>query len=96
MNGRFGMLAVAAELANPPGPDGAPINPNWYFTTKWHFRWTNYDSSYYTQLSKDGGTTVYTTLGPGVTEYGSEYSQDASWVVRHSQGGLYSDWAGVF
>jgi hypothetical protein len=95
-NGRAGLLCAGADLQNPAGPDGAPINPNWSFDTKWHFNWTNYDDAYYTDLSKDQGSTVYIQLGPGVTQYGSEYSQDFNWVVRHVQGGISTEWVGVF
>jgi hypothetical protein len=88
------MFAVAADLANPLGPDGPPSNVTEYQegSGKYGYEWVNYDSSYFTQYSYDGGSTVEGALGPGVTSK-LTISRQLLFAVRHASGGLYSAWA---
>ena len=97
-SGNRGMLTVAANLANVPGPDGAPSNVT-EFTyqggLRYGYSWTNYDSSYYTDYSYDSGSTVEGTLGPGTSErYTAQTSPVLGFAVRHRSGGLTSSWTG--
>jgi hypothetical protein len=97
-NGQFGMLAVAADLANVPGPDGEPYNIHFQFDTKWHLHWTNYDPAYGTDFDEDGDGLSWVEYGPGVSSAGSWYSGDSSRFdarIRHRYGGLTTDWVGL-
>lgn len=94
-SGNRGMFAVAANLANVPGPDGPPSNVEQYTYqggTKYGYQWVNYDSSYMTQYSYDYGSTVEGTLAAGRTQKDTVVQQ-LQFAVRHVSGGLYSTWA---
>ena len=98
-SGNRGMLTVAANLADVPGPNGPPSNVE-EFTyqggARYGYQWTNYDSSYYTDYSYDDGSTVEGQVGPGGTsiETGST-TPKTDFAVRHASGGLYSSWVGI-
>jgi hypothetical protein len=86
--------AAAADLANPLGPDGPPYDLGWeLYGGKYAYFWTNYDNSYETEYSFDGGSTTEGTFGPGVAYWESGSSIFKSqFALRHKSGGLFSSW----
>ena len=92
------LAAQAADLANPLGPDGKPTNLgyDYYSGSKISYYWTNYDSSYSTEIDDDGDDVKERTVGPGVARWDSGSAiLKSSLQVRHKSGGLFSAGPGL-
>lgn len=93
--GRFMQLMSAVDTPVGPAPEGPPfdVNFSFYSGSKILYTWQNFNPTYYTQISLDGGTTINRTVAPTETMFASgNQTVNADFAVRHANGGLYSAW----
>lgn len=99
MQAILAMLALRHSTPELDGPDAAPSNVNTYLysspATKIGISWTNGDNTAQTDVSIDGGSSVYTTVPAGIAQYDTGLTSGVVPAVRHTKNGITTDWVGA-